>query len=365
MKRNSCSGVLVTISVSLILSACSKPAVKTAPTAENFPPASVTIMTFNVENLFDTSDDPGRNDFTYLPLEAKQSDQHKTACGRIKVEHWRKQCLDWDWSDEIVDRKLGAVASAILQVDDGRGPDIVALQEVENIAILERLRTDYLGNADYHPAILIEGHDIRGIDVAFLSRLPLAEEPRLHPFPPEGIDETRYGDTRGVLEATFRLPDGALLTGYSVHFPAAYHPTEMRVAAYEQLNELKSSLPAGRMAFAAGDFNTTSTEDREKDMLERFARPFWAVVHDQGCAGCPGSYYYARGDNWSYLDMILWSPAEISGADTTWAIRAGSFAISNRAPGQVTSEGTTVGFELPAGTGVSDHWPLIFTIESK
>jgi endonuclease/exonuclease/phosphatase family metal-dependent hydrolase len=365
MKKINCTGVLVAISVSLILSACSKPAIETAPTAQNSPPATVTIMTFNVENLFDNSDDPGKYDSTFLPLEAKQSDEHKAACGQIKVERWRNQCLDWDWSDEIIDRKLSAVAGTILQVNDGRGPDILALQEVENIAILERLRTDYLGDAGYHPAILIEGHDIRGIDVAFLSRLPLAEEPRLHSFPTEGIDEERRGDTRGILEATFRLPDGALLTGFSVHFPAPFHPTGMRETAYTQLNQLKSSLPAGRMAFAAGDFNTTSREDREQDMLQRFARPLWSVVHDQGCPNCKGSQYYARDNSWSYLDMILWSPAEISGADTTWAIRAGSFAIANNGPGQTRSNHTPARFELPDGGGVSDHWPLIFTIELK
>ena len=365
MKKINCSGVLVAISMSLILSACSKPAVETMPTEQNSPPATVTIMTFNVENLFDNSDDPGRNDSTFLPLEAKQSDEHKTACGRIKVERWRNQCLDWDWSDEIIDRKLSAIAAAILQVNDGRGPDILALQEVENIAILERLRTDYLGDADYYPAILIEGHDIRGIDVAFLSRLPLVDEPQLHPFPKEGIDEKRRGDTRGILEATFRLPDGALLTGFVVHFPAPYHPTGMRETAYKQLNQLKTSLPAGRMAFAAGDFNTTSTEDRDKDMLERLARPFWTVVHDEGCPGCRGSYYYARDDNWSYLDMILWSPAGISGADATWAIRASSFAIANNGPGQTTSEHRPARFELTNGAGISDHWPLVFTLELK
>ena len=365
MKKINCSDVLVAISVSLILSGCNKPAVETMPTAQNSPPATVTIMTFNVENLFDNSNDPGRNDSTFLPLGAKQSAEHKTDCGRIKVERWRNQCLDWDWSDEIVDRKLRAIAAAILQVNDGRGPDVLALQEVENIAILERLRTDYLGDAGYHPAILIEGHDIRGIDVAFLSRLPLVDEPQLHPFPKEGIDEKRRGDTRGILETTFELPGGALLTGFVVHFPAPYHPTGMRETAYTQLNQLKNSLPAGRMAFAAGDFNTTSTEDRDKDMLERLARPFWTVVHDEGCPGCRGSYYYARDDNWSYLDMILWSPAEISGADTTWAIRAGSFAIANNGPDQTTSEHRPARFELPDGAGISDHWPLIFMLESK
>jgi len=243
--------------------------------------------------------------------------------------------------------------------------DIIALQEVENLAILERLRTDYLDEAGYLPAILIEGHDLRGIDVAFLSKLPLVGEPTLHPFPKEGIEKARYDDTRGILEATFRMPDDSLLTGFAVHFPAPFHPTEMRVIAYEQLNELRSALPRDRMAFAAGDFNTTAREDLEKNILQRFARGLWVVVNDQGCSGCEGTYYYAPDDSWSYLDLILWSPAEISGEDATWSIRAGSFAIANAGPGQRTAERRPAHFESPGGHGVSDHWPVIVALELK
>ena len=141
---------------------------------------SVSIMTFNVENLFDNVDDPGKNDLTYFPLSEKQSDEHKAVCDEIEVDHWRDQCLNWDWSDDIIEHKLEVVASVILQVNDGRGADIVALQEVENLGILERLRNEHLADAGYDPAILIEGDDLRGVDVAFLTRLPLAEPPTLH-----------------------------------------------------------------------------------------------------------------------------------------------------------------------------------------
>lgn len=324
---------------------------------------TVTIMTFNVENLFDNVNDPHKNDETFLALADKQSAAHKTKCAKIAVERWRNQCLDWDWNDEILEQKLAVIATAILQVNRGRGPDILALQEVENLGILERLRTEYLADAGYLPAILLEGHDIRGIDVAFLSRLPLAEAPRLHAFPRNGIDDNRRGDTRGILEATFVLPGGTLLTGYAVHFPAPFHPTGMRITAYQQLNEIRQALPDDRYVFAAGDFNTTSREDRDKDMLQRFARPFWSVVHEQGCDSCQGTQYYARDKSWSYLDMILWSPATARGTNATWSIRAASFAIANQGPGQLRENGTPARFELPEGSGVSDHWPIVFTIE--
>jgi endonuclease/exonuclease/phosphatase family metal-dependent hydrolase len=218
----------------------------------------VTIMSFNVQNLFDNVDDPGKDDKAYLPLAAKQNDAHIAACNEIEVESWRNECLTLDWSDEALEFKLGVVAETIRQVNDGQGADIIALQEVENINVLERLRTEYLEDLGYLPAILVEGTDTRGIDVAFLSRLPLAAEPELHPLLfPEFPD--RQGDTRGVLQADFTMPDGSVLTGFSVHFPAPFHPTEMRVAAFEHLRRLRAALPDDHHVFAAGDFNTTST----------------------------------------------------------------------------------------------------------
>ena len=200
-------------------------------------------MTFNVENLFDNEDDAGKTDETYFALSDKQSKEHKATCNEIEVDRWRDQCLNWDWNDEIIERKLRVVAEAILQVDDGRGADIVALQEIENISILERLRTEYLADAGYLPAVLIDGYDLRGVDVAFLSKLELANEPILHRADFSAFEERRALDTRGVLQADFVLPDGSILTGFSVHFPAPFHPVGMRDVAYDHLNQLDETVP--------------------------------------------------------------------------------------------------------------------------
>lgn len=356
--------VLVASTLLSVVTAC-KQNDAAAPATEAANGAAVSIMTFNVENLFDNINDPGKNDITFLALTEKQSDEHKAVCNEIDVDRWRDQCLNWDWSDDIIERKLAMVAGVILQVNDGRGPDIVVLQEVENVGILERLRNEHLADAGYNEAILVEGDDLRGVDLAFLTRLPVAAPPTLKRADFGDATEERVADTRDILEATFELPDGSLLTGYAVHFPAPFHPTEMREAAYRHLNGLRSALPPDRHAFAAGDFNTTSAEDREKAMLERFVRPDWTVAHEVGCEGCRGTYYYAPRDDWSFLDMILWSPAKDRGEKATWALRADSVQIANRAPGQMRPNGTPWRFEMPAGTGVSDHWPVVVVIESE
>ena len=78
----------VGILVLLLVNACGRAAQE---------PAVITLMTFNVENLFDTEDDPGKDDYTYLPLAQKQTDEHKKKCAGIAVDRWRDQCLNWDW----------------------------------------------------------------------------------------------------------------------------------------------------------------------------------------------------------------------------------------------------------------------------
>jgi endonuclease/exonuclease/phosphatase family metal-dependent hydrolase len=321
---------------------------------------AVTVMTFNVQNLFDNNDDPGKDDKAYLPIEAKRDATHIAACNEIEVASWRDECLTLDWSDAAIEHKLSVLANTIRQVNGGFGPDIIALQEVENVAILERLRTEYLASAGYGRAILIEGNDARGIDVAFLSRLPLIAAPTLHPLSLAGFPE-RERDTRGVLQADFQLPNGAVLTGFSVHFPAPFHPTEMRVAAYEHLTRLLQSLPDNHHAFAAGDFNTTSDEDKQTRLLDQWVRPHWTLAHDVGCNACKGTHYYARGDSWSFLDMILFRSAR--GGNTTAEIRADSVRIANRNREQVTVVGTPERFRWEQKKGVSDHWPMLTTIE--
>ena len=320
----------------------------------------VTVMSMNAENLFDNVDDPGKDDKAYLPIEAKAGEAHVAACDEIAVEQWRNECLYLDWSEDAIQYKLGVLAAAIRQVNEGRGADIIAFQEVENIRILERLRQEHLADLGYQPAVLVEGNDARGIDVAFLSKLPLVGEPVLHPFEIPDFPQ-RAGDTRGVLQADFELPGGAILTGFAVHFPAPYHPTPMRVAAYEHLQALRDALPADNLVFAAGDFNTTSIEDERENMLDRFARPGWTVAHDLGCGDCQGTYYYAPDDNWSFLDMILFSAAR--GEKTTSGLRADSVMIANETVAQVTPDGKPAQHDSANRAGMSDHWPIVATIE--
>jgi endonuclease/exonuclease/phosphatase family metal-dependent hydrolase len=74
--------------------------------------------------------------------------------------------LDTVLAPDAVEAKLAAVAAVLARLD----ADVVVLQEVETLALAEALAA----RAGYAEARLVDGRDPRGIDVAALSRLPVA-----------------------------------------------------------------------------------------------------------------------------------------------------------------------------------------------
>ncbi|GAB4524533.1 MAG: hypothetical protein Fur0018_08190 [Anaerolineales bacterium] len=80
------------------------------------------------------------------------------------------------------------LAKAAATIQAAGAPTIVALQEVENIGVLEDIAAqEALAGYDYQ-AVLIEGHDSRGIDVGYLVRGDQAEILDVQQFDaPEGL----------------------------------------------------------------------------------------------------------------------------------------------------------------------------------
>ncbi len=100
------------------------------------------IANWNVENLYDTEDDPIKNDNEFLPNGKKE------------------------WTESKLETKLNNLKKVIEYMNDGNGPDILALQEVENINVLKRLLYK-LNFRDYVP-VYRESPDERGIDVTLI-----------------------------------------------------------------------------------------------------------------------------------------------------------------------------------------------------
>lgn len=320
----------------------------------------VGIMTFNVENLFDTVHDKGKEDYTFLPMSQKNTPAHKSYCASLERQNYRESCLNFDWTEARLEKKMDQLAKTVLQIQGGRGPDLLILQEVENRAVLERWNAGPLKPAGYGAPILIEGTDTRGIDVAIFSRLPLKGKPQLHDL---GLmRKYKRVDTRGVLEAAFELPGGEKITLLGVHFPMPAHPPDWREKSFVFLADLLKKKGKDALVVAGGDFNVPSAEDAQRKTLAKFVQPHWIVSHQVGCAGCMGTMYYPPKKEWSFFDMLLLSKKFGDGAKKGWHLDPASVRIPVGYAEQKDAQGTPKSFDLETGQGVSDHWPFYVEI---
>ena len=310
--------------------------------------SSFSVMTLNVNNLFDELDDPKKDDKAYLPIELKQTNKHITSCNRVPVNSWKNECLYLDWDTETKDAKLKNLARDILLYDE-TGPDILALQEVENINILEQLYR-LLEPYGYIDLELLESKDYRGIDTAIISKFEIIDS-TLHYIKFSGEFEDK--DTRPILDSTILINDKKIKV-YNVHFPAGYHDVSMRI---DSLNKLKKLLQMHNMpTVALGDFNVNTEEDSEL-FIYKDQEDLWDVAHSIGCADCKGTYYYSYGKSWSFLDTIFVSKQRNISYD------ADSIKLHITEHNAYKDSGKPIRFNAKSKTGVSDHLPMVARIK--
>jgi len=155
-------------------------------------PSTYAVAFWNLENLFDEEHAP-------------RTDKLQRAIGRDLA----------GWTPELRDRKVAQLAAIIQQLNDGRGPDLLGVCEVENRAVLDLLvlALTPLGR-DY----AVEHHDTadqRGIDVAFLyDRALFTAEQQFSHF------VMRRTATRDLLQVNFRIHRGRLLVVVGNHWPS-------------------------------------------------------------------------------------------------------------------------------------------------
>lgn len=322
----------------------------------------VSLMTYNVENLFDTVHDAGKDDFAYLPLtEKKAHPQYLATCTKISVPAWRDECEKTDWTEAKLAEKLTRLADVIGQINDGRGPDILLLDEVENLNVVEMLNAR-LSKADYQTRVLLEGWDERGIDTVVLSRLPQWDKPILHKVPyhaENGDSSEKNGKTRGILEVRLLLPDGQKASVFAVHLPSGGGPGYLRRQAADYLGVLKSQLPADVLPIVGGDFNINAGEEKEHGYIANHLANSWSVSHLIGCTDCKGSYYYHQLRQWSFFDILLFPKEMTADGFNGWKVDPASIRLANASRYQVNKYGSPARFQdgkYP--DGVSDHWPL-------
>ncbi len=99
---------------------------------------------YNVENLFDTEDDEGKDDAQYLPEG------------------------DYKWTPDKYQIKLTNLAKVINAMTGSYSPDILGLVEIENRRVLEDLVSHKDMKKNGYQIIHFESPDRRGVDVGLL-----------------------------------------------------------------------------------------------------------------------------------------------------------------------------------------------------
>lgn len=242
------------------------------------------IVCYNVENLFDTEDDPATNDDDFLPNGT------------------------YAWTAERYATKLKHLAEAIGWSADG-APALLGLVEVENRKVVAELAaTGVLEQAGY----IIVHHDSpdeRGIDVALLVHPRYAEVMK-----EEALNVPLKGDhTRDVLYAQLRLAEGKELHVFVNHWPskrdgAASVPKRMAAAGVvrQRVDALLKRDPDAQVLIM-GDFNDAPGERSIQEGLGAACDAnAQADLFDLMCMAQPaghGSYNY-QGE-WSYLDQLI------------------------------------------------------------
>jgi endonuclease/exonuclease/phosphatase family metal-dependent hydrolase len=318
------------------------------------PASSLSIMSYNVENLFDTQKDPGKDDYEYLPRSTKNDPEVIAFCEK-QPDFRKKNCLENDWNESVLHEKMKRLADTILQIN-GKGADILILVEVENIRVLEQLNEEHLNAAGYSTVVLIEGQDRRGIDIAVLSRLPLAEQATLHEikFSKNKKDENaRTPKTRGILEVPLKTSTGQIIRVFGLHFPSQSNPHQQRADAVLTLKNLLKAVPSQDAFVAGGDFNITPDEDAKTGLFKDSLGQSFSVSHLVGCQTCKGTYNHKG--QWNFLDALIFSKQKISGA---WNLDPQTIKVPMSGRYQLDMLGNPARFDSQDKVGVSDHLPI-------
>jgi len=244
------------------------------------------VVFYNVENLFDTLNDPLTNDDAFTP-DGKNG-----------------------WNTNRYKDKINKISSAIRGIDD-LYPTMIGLCEVENKAVLKDLTSSASLKLGNYEIIHFDGPDKRGIDVALLYA-----KKKFKPSYREAIrinlpDSAR--STRDILYVKGRLRNGPELHIFVNHWPSRHGGVKSsehkRIAAANSLRKQIDSLQTvdpGVHIICMGDFNDYPENNSIAETLgkgkEQTSLPLCNLMKYPSKA-LRGSYNY-RGQ-WGFLDQII------------------------------------------------------------
>ncbi|MBK7106720.1 MAG: endonuclease [Ignavibacteriae bacterium] len=305
------------------------------------------VANWNVENLFDTVDDPKKNDEWFLPES------------------------EINWNEEKLNTKMKNLAKVINYMNNGNGPDILGFEEVENKFVMEILVDKYLDNSKYKIAHS-ESPDGRGIDNALIYN---SEKFDLQNSESIKIKFDEKKSSRDILHTTLKLKmTEELIHVFVNHWPSrreGLKETEkFRIDAAETLieviNEIKVENENSNI-IVIGDFNDLPSNHSISKVIgavkvncnENNSENFlYNLAYNRFQKG-EGSYKFR--DHWNMLDQIIISKGFFDFKNSEY--NCDSFEIINP-EFIIEKEGKYKGDPFPTYGGkkylggYSDHFPV-------
>ncbi|MEY3442556.1 MAG: hypothetical protein RLZZ519_837 [Bacteroidota bacterium] len=316
---------------------------------------TLTVAFYNMENLFDTEDDPAINDEEFLPSGTNQ------------------------WTGERYKKKLANMAKAISQLGNPDGPDVLGMCEVENRKVLEDLVATAALKKKGYGIVHTNSPDQRGIDCALIYKtkrfVPLYSKAYPVLFP-----ENKDLATRDIL-----LVKGILDKKHDVTFIVNHWPSRRdgdkesawkRERAAQTLRTVVDSIfnldPLANLVMM-GDFNDepadmsmNKTLKAGRDSIEACATFLYNCMAPIKAEG-RGTLKFKGG--WNLFDQMIVSTGMITNKSLVH-YQKGSANIYNPEWMRQTDEGdwkdapkrTFIGKRY-VEDGFSDHFPVYITLE--
>jgi len=315
-----------------------------------------TIAFYNLENLFDTIDDPKKRDEDFTPEGRNNWTSDKY---HIKLQHLSKVLAD------IGKRETNAP------------PAVVGVAEVENKKVLEDLAaTGDLKGLGYE-IIHFDSPDRRGIDVALLYRKKIFNPVNFTTYPLylRDRDTGHRIYTRDQLVVT-GIMDGELITIIVDHWPSRRggeaRSLPNRIKAAKLTKHIKDSIlkqdPKAKIVIM-GDLNDDPSSPSVKNILQ--AKGKKADVKE-GTVYNAMEHFFNRGigtlayrDSWNLFDQIMISPALLNDNDDKFhlwksGIYSREFMKNKKGRYKGYPKRTFAGGEFLGG--YSDHFPTYIII---
>lgn len=297
---------------------------------------------YNVENLFDTQDDPSINDEEFLP----DGDRR--------------------WSNDRYKDKLGKLGKVINQM--AYGVDILGLAEVENRKVLEDLTNSAALSKLNYKIVHKDSPDGRGIDVALIYKAN-----KFRVIHSQWIEYPEDGYlTRDVLLCTGLYASDTITIGVN-HWPSRRSGPEKRNQIAARLKVAIDSMyqkSKNAKIILMGDFNDDPRNASVKKYLGATDKP--AKVDENGLFNASAETYqqghgtlYYRGA-WNLFDQIIVSKPLLNSEGLQ--MKKSSFSIfgpewmRNKDGQYAGGPFRSFSFDKYIG-GYSDHFPVYILLE--